>query len=231
MSSNITATSQRGDNKAERDELEEEFLNNCNLDDLPIPNEKLEKFQFEVREVMKSGCNLQIAEYSLLEYNIESNLNPYIDKYNEIKKKFMDLVKGDVEVYLRNLSESKIKKDDNSFENNNTNMSVEDEDESKDNNRFFEEEADEILEKNTDKVEKIKDKSKEQIKEGLMILFGKKVENSAEKDIFISLKREYMKKREAVIESALRLVKKIVNDDKEYEKFHKKYYDKEEKKN
>ena len=85
MSSNITATSQRGDNKAEKDELEEEFLK-CKIEDLPIPKKELENFQFEVREVMKSGCNLQIAEYALMKYDIQKNLSQIKEEYDHYKQ-------------------------------------------------------------------------------------------------------------------------------------------------
>ena len=62
-----TKTSTNQNKLLDNDELEDEFLK-CNLEDLPLPIKKLEDFEFEINEVMKSGCNRQIAEYSLLEY-------------------------------------------------------------------------------------------------------------------------------------------------------------------
>ena len=216
MSSKTTISSQKGENKLEKDELEEEFLNNCRLEDLPIPKKELEKFQFEVEEVLKSGCNLQIAEYSLLQYDIENNLGEYKDKYNDLKEKFMNNLSGEISVYYNNLTE-----------NNNINKNeYQDDDEEKDKKKEFDEEAEEIFQKNIDKFEKMKDRTKDQIKGGLMNLFKIRVEKSEDKEIFLNAKREYIKKRDALIESALRLVKKIVNDENEYKKFHENYFKK-----
>ena len=73
----------KNDNKREDDELEDAFLE-CKFEDFPSPKEELENYQFELREIMKSGCNLQIAEYSLLQCNIFSHLDS--DKKNYDKK-------------------------------------------------------------------------------------------------------------------------------------------------
>ena len=216
MSSNLTATSQRGDNKPEKDELEEEFLK-CKIEDLPIPKKELENFQFEVREVMKSGCNLQIAEYALLEYNIVNYLSKIKDEYNQYKQKFKNLTNDDIVVYFNNLKENIINKEED-----------DDEDENKDAKNKYEEEIDEIMDENIEKIESIKERTREQIKEDLMDIFKKRVDKSDDKDNFLNAKENYMKKRDALIESALRLVKKIVNDEKEYEKFYKNYFKKED---
>ncbi len=184
--------------------------------DLPIPKKELEKFQFEVREVMKSGCNLQIAEYSLLQYDIVNYLTKYKDEYNQYKDKFMKLLKDEINVYFNNLKEGVVDK-------------LEDEDE--DTKNKYEEEADEIMDKNLETIESIKERTTEQIKEDLMNIFKKKVDKSDDKDNFEIAKENYVKKRDALIESALRLVKKIVNDEKEYDKFHEAYYKKKEDKN
>ena len=216
MSNKTTISSKKGDNKYEEDELEEQFLK-CELKDLPIPKKELEKFQFEVREVMKSGCNLQIAEYSLLQYDIVNYLTKYKDEYNQYKDKFMKLLKDDIIVYFNNLKE---------------NIKTEDEyDDDKDTKNKYEEEADEIMDKNLESIESIKERTTEQIKEDLMNIFKKKVDKSDDKDNFEIAKENYVKKRDALIESALRLVKKIVNDENEYEKFKEAYYKKKEDKN
>ena len=216
MSNKTTISSKKGDNKNEEDELEEQFLK-CELKDLPIPKKELEKFQFEVREVMKSGCNLQIAEYSLLQYDIVNYLTKYKDEYNQYKDKFMKLLKDDIIVYFNNLKE---------------NIKTEDEyDDDKDTKNKYEEEADEIMDKNLESIESIKERTTEQIKEDLMNIFKKKVDKSDDKDNFEIAKENYVKKRDALIESALRLVKKIVNDENEYEKFKEAYYKKKEDKN
>ena len=215
MSNKTTISSKKGDNKYEEDELEEQFLK-CELKDLPIPKKELEKFQFEVREVMKSGCNLQIAEYSLLQYDIVNYLTKYKDEYNQYKDKFMKLLKDEIKVYFNNLKENIIKAE------------YEDNDDTK---NKYEEEADEIMDENLETIESIKERTTEQIKEDLMNIFKKKVDESGDKDDFDNAKENYVKKRDALIESALRLVKKIVNDEKEYDKFYENYYKKKEDKN
>jgi hypothetical protein len=215
MSNKTTISSKKGDNKYEEDELEEQFLK-CELKDLPIPKKELEKFQFEVREVMKSGCNLQIAEYSLLQYDIVNYLTKYKDEYNQYKDKFMKLLKDEIKVYFNNLKENMIKAE------------YEDDDDTK---NKYEEEADEIMDENLETIESIKERTTEQIKEDLMNIFKKKVDESGDKDDFDNAKENYVKKRDALIESALRLVKKIVNDEKEYDKFYENYYKKKEDKN
>ena len=217
MSNKTTISSKKGDNKYETDELEEEFLE-CKLEDLPIPKKELEKFQFEVREVMKSGCNLQIAEYSLLQYDIVNYLTKYKDEYNQYKDKFMKLLKDEIKVYFNNLKENIIKAE------------YEDDDD-KDTKNKYEEEADEIMDKNLETIESIKERTTEQIKEDLMNIFKKKVDESGDKDDFDNAKENYVKKRDALIESALRLVKKIVNDENEYNIFKENYYKKKEDKN
>ena len=213
MSNKTTASYQKGDNKFEKDELEEEFLK-CDINDLPIPKKELENFQFEVREVMKSGCNLQIAEHSLIQYGIKDYLTKDKDEYNSFKNKYKTLLQDDIKVYFNNLNENIINKD-------------EDDDENKDTKNKYEEEADEIMDENIEKIENVKERSREQIKQDLMNIFKKRVDKSDDKDAFINAKENYMKKRDALIESALRLVKKIVNDEKEYKNFYKLYYGKE----
>jgi hypothetical protein len=215
MSNKTTISSKKGDNKYEEDELEEQFLK-CELKDLPIPKKELEKFQFEVREVMKSGCNLQIAEYSLLQYDIVNYLTKYKDEYNQYKDKFMKLLKDEIKVYFNNLKENMIKAE------------YEDDDDTK---NKYEEEADEIMDENLETIESIKERTTEQIKEDLMNIFKKKVDESGDKDDFDNAKENYVKKRDALIESALRLVKKIVNDENEYNIFKENYYKKKEDKN
>ena len=52
--------------------------------------------------------------------------------------------------------------------------------------------------------------------------------NEEEKKEFEQKRKAYIDKRDAVIESALRKVRKIVNDEKEYKKFYKEYYGEDE---
>ena len=45
-----------------------------------------------------------------------------------------------------------------------------------------------------------------------------------QKKDFIKKRKEYIDKRDAVIEACLRKIRKIVNDEKEYEIFYESYY-------
>ena len=201
-----TKTSTNQNKLLDNDELEEEFLK-CNLEDLPLPIKKLEVFEFEINEVMKSGCNRQIAEYSLLEY--KSDLSNLSELKNEYKKSKDSIKKrmNDIAYYINYLSTAKYEKDEKST---------------------YEEEADEIFEENIKEIEgnenyKIEDT--DAIKEFIMSDFKSRVEalESKDKEIFVKSRKNYRDKRDAIIEAALRLVKKIVNDEKEYKKFEEGY--------
>ena len=209
-----TATSSQKNDKLDRDELEEEFLNNCKIEEIPLPKSELENYQFELREVMKSGCNLQIAEYALLQYNICGELEKKKNEYNKHKEYYMKKIDDDINVYINSLNDkndSKINPENN------------------DKNNYYEEEADEIFERNQKEIEDLNNcvKDKFQIKREIMNIFKNSVEGSENEDDFKNAKDEYRKKRDAIIESALRLVKKIVNDENEYKKFYEGYYGKE----
>ena len=214
-----TKTSTNQNKLLDNDELEEEFLK-CNLEDLPLPIKKLEDFEFEINEVMKSGCNRQIAEYSLLEY--ESDLLPpepkneskdrdYLSELKNEYKESKDSIKKrmhNIDYYINELSTAKYEKDEKST---------------------YEEEADEIFEESIKEIEgnenyKIEDT--DATKEFIMSDFKSCVEalgESKEKEIFVKSRKNYRDKRDAIIEAALRLVKKIVNDEKEYKKFEEGY--------
>ena len=215
-----TKTSTNQNKLLDNDELEEEFLK-CNLEDLPLPIKKLEVFEFEINEVMKSGCNRQIAEYSLLEY--ESDLFPPEPKDEHEKSK--DSIKKTLSE-LKN--EYKISKD--SIKENMPNIAyyLNTAKYEKDEKSTYEEEADEIFEENIKEIEgnenyKIEDT--DAIKEFIMSDFKSRVEalESKDKEIFVKSRKNYRDKRDAIIEAALRLVKKIVNDEKEYKKFEEGY--------
>ncbi len=217
-----TKTSTNQNKLLDNDELEEEFLK-CNLEDLPLPIKELEDFEFEINEVMKSGCNRQIAEYSLLEYKsdlLPEKKNEHEKSKDSIKKtlselkneykKSKDSIKkrmNNIAYYINYLSTAKYEKDEKST---------------------YEEEADEIFEENIKKIEgnenyKIEDT--DAIKEFIMSDFKSRVDalESKDKEIFVKSRKNYRDKRDAIIEAALRLVKKIVNDEKEYKKFEEGY--------
>ena len=220
-----TKTSTNQNKLLDNDELEEEFLK-CNLEDLPLPIKKLEVFEFEINEVMKSGCNRQIAEYSLLEYesdlfppepkdehekskdSIKKTLSELKNEYKESKDSIKKIINmPDIAYYINYLSPEKYEKDEKST---------------------YEEEADEIFEENIKEIEgnenyKIEDT--DAIKEFIMSDFKSRVDalESKDKEIFVKSRKNYRDKRDAIIEAALRLVKKIVNDEKEYKKFEEGY--------
>ena len=202
----------------EDDELENAFLNDCKIEDLPLPNPKLKDYQNELREVMKSGCNLQIAEYSLIELNIFSLLGNEKKNYNEQKNKIMNNMEDEIDIYFNDVKSPKYER-------------TEIKEEDKDREKFYEEEADEIMEKRYNDIDEINDSNNKNInlnlvKEDLMNMFKKNVNNSINENEFKEAKRKYIEKREAIIEAALRIVKKIVNDEGEYKKFKENYLDK-----
>ena len=202
----------------EDDELENAFLNDCKIEDLPLPNPKLKDYQNELREVMKSGCNLQIAEYSLIELNIFSLLGNEKKNYNEQKNKIMNNMEDEIDIYFNDVKSPKYER-------------TEIKEEDKDREKFYEEEADEIMEKRYNDIDEINDSNNKNInlnlvKEDLMNMFKKNVNNSINENEFKEAKRKYIEKREAIIETALRIVKKIVNDEGEYKKFKENYLDK-----
>ena len=87
------------------------------------------------------------------------------------------------------------------------------------------------MEKRYNDIDEINDSNNKNInlnlvKEDLMNMFKKNVNNSINENEFKEAKRKYIDKREAIIETALRIVKKIVNDEGEYKKFKEKYLDK-----
>ena len=83
----------------------------------------------------------------------------------------------------------------------------------------YEEEINELCESN-------KDKDKNDIKLAIDKLINEKDKDEEVKQ-FLEAREKYFRKREAVIEAALRKVKKIVNDKEEYKQFFKEYYGKE----
>ena len=222
MSKKTAIKTNANDNQLYEDEFEEEFLK-CKIEDIPIPKKELEDFQFEVKEVMKSGCNLQIAEYALIKCNIISLLNDLKKEYNKNKAEIRKKMEGILYDLFKNVK-NYLKK---FFDENKDNK------ENKKENLYYEEEANEIMEEYSDKIEMDENLTQSDlvsVKNYLLYEFEKSVENSEIKDKFINAKNNYKEIRDAILESALRLVKKIVNDEREYNKFYEEYYKKEENK-
>ena len=93
----------------------------------------------------------------------------------------------------------------------------------------YEDEIDEILEKEDLKAI-LKEKNIDNIESYIKHFIYLEIENmnQEEKKKFKETRDLYIEKREAVIEAALRKIKKIVNDENEYKIFYKNYYGKDE---
>lgn len=203
----------------EKDFLEEEFLK-CNVDDLPIPKEGLEKYEKEIQEVMKSGCNRQIAEYVISEYKkLEDEEAEEAKNENKEFKKLWEL-KNDYSKYIDDIINRAAEKLKDQID-----KPVEGFNELE----GYEDEIDKLLDNATLK-EKLKDKNINDIENYAMHFLKREIDNlkNNEKEGFEKARKIYIDKREAVIEAALRKIKKIVNDDNEYKIFYKNYYGKEE---
>ena len=217
-STNRNSNSSNSSDK-EKDFLEEEFLK-CNVDDLPIPKEDLEKYEKEIQEVMKSGCNRQIAEYVISEYKkLEDEEAEEAKNENKEFKRLWEL-RDDYSKFLDkiiNRAAEKLKND--------IGKPVEGFNELE----GYEDEIDKLLDNATLK-EKLKDKNINDIENYAMHFLKREIDNlkNNEKEGFEKARKIYIDKREAVIEAALRKIKKIVNDDNEYKIFYKNYYGKEE---
>ena len=197
----------------DKDWLEEEFLNNCNIDDIPVPKTKqIGEYEKEVLEVMKSGCNRQIAEYVIIKYKEQEDkdktttLNDLCKKYREKMEGIIKAAKNDF-ISSKNIQNANDKKNFEEIE-----KKLE----------GFENEIEEIMQcrEEEDNQEVLENQAK-------ICLYNelKKKEEKEMKEIN-DLKKQYYDKRDAVIEAALRKVKKIVNNDDEFKKFYKDYYGK-----
>ena len=208
------------------DDMENEFLTlSEKIIDKLKPKKELSTFEIDINEIMKSGCNRQIAEYALMKYNIQEKLKEENQKYIASKKEIIDNIKYKLGTKLDNLLKDENRKDD----------VVEYE-------PLYEEIYDEIVEyllnKNPKSIIDINF-----IKNGVVKLLSTENINF---DKFKNEKEIYVKKREPIIEAALRLVKKIVNnkkqkpdepeepeeskeleDSEEYKKFLEEYFEKE----
>ena len=220
----------KNDNKREDDELEDAFLE-CKFEDFPSPKEELENYQFELREIMKSGCNLQIAEYSLLQCNIFSHLDSDKKNYDKKLGPILVLMENRIQIYKSKEKDNNQKKNDEKNKNddgqNQTENEEEEEEEPNKEYKYYEEEVDTIMEKHAEELEKYSQMELDKIKKDWMKIFYELVEESVNKESFKEAKKNYNEKRTSLLDSALRLVKKIVNDDNEYKQFYLNYFGKE----
>ena len=204
-------------NEEEKNYLEEEFLK-CEIGEFPSPKKELEDYEDYILEVMKSGCNRQIAEYVILEYiKLEKE-----DKNNktlmELRKDYFDL-RDPILISTKEAVNENIKNKEiineipSQYE---ENIPVEYEDE-------IEYVCKNIKKRNEDEDSINYEKNVEYYLKKYIYELNKK-----EKEIFKEKRRAYTNKRDAVIEACLRKVRKIVNDEEEYKKFYKSYYGKDE---
>ena len=208
------------------DDMENEFLTlSEKIIDKLKPKKELSTFEIDINEIMKSGCNRQIAEYALMKYNIQEKLKEENQKYIASKKEIINDIKNKLGTKLDNLLKDENRKDD----------VVEYE-------PLYEEIYDEIVEyllnKNPKSIIDINF-----IKNGVVKLLSTENINF---DKFKNEKEIYVKKRETKKEAAIRHVKKIVNnkkqkpdepeepeeskeleDSEEYKKFLEEYFEKE----
>ena len=186
------------------DEMEKEFLK-CDeqIIEKLIPNEKLANFEIDIKEIMKSGCNRQIAEYALMKYNIQKLLEKQNAKYIESKNDIKNEINNKLGTKFENLiKDENIKDEEVVFD------------------LLYEEIIDEIIEEIIQKhPENVIDLNI--IKKRLIKLLENENINF---ENFKKVKELYIQQREPIIEAALRLVKKIVNNKEEYDKFHDEYY-------
>jgi len=209
----------------ELDLLEDEFLK-CEIGEIPIPNKDLKEYESDVKEVMKSGCNRQIAEYVILKYkNLEDE-----EKKKEVKdKEFKSLpqLRKEYNINKRPMIKKAIESIDENIKKNKDDYKGQ-----KIEMEGYEDELDEIL--NSEEINELKkdDKIKKEVNlADLARFYVNKYLTSLKEDEekkFQESRKKYYDKRDAVIEFALREVKKIVNDQKEYEKFYREYYGKDE---
>ena len=196
-------------NQSEKDELEDAFLSiDFELLEKKItPNKELSNYELDVKEIMNIGCNRQLAEYVLNKIEINLKLKEENKKYIEAKNKFINKIKGTI-----NIKEILEKVNKNALDIDVPTLYEK---------IFFEEIIEEIMDKylkeNYEFFSEYGFKSNliKEIKENKKLKF--------DLDEFIKSKKEYIEKRQPMIEVALRLARKILNDEKEYNNFYEYY--------
>ena len=196
-------------NQSEKDELEDAFLSiDFELLEKKItPNKELSNYELDVKEIMNIGCNRQLAEYVLNKIEINSKLKEENKKYLEAKNKIINKIKGTI-----NIKEILEKVNKNALDIDVPTLYEK---------IFFEEIIEEIMDKylkeNYEFFSEYGFKSNliKEIKENKKLKF--------DLDEFIKSKKEYIEKRQPIIEAALRLARKILNDEKEYKNFYEYY--------
>ena len=214
MEVNTNPSTGNEEEQSEDEELEKDFLkiDMDELDKIYKNKEILSNYELEIKEIMKIGCNRQIAEYSLLKNNIESILekenSKYIKERNNLLKEITKKLGYKIKALIKDLVNTE-----------NITCAIED--------SFYEElPYEEIIDLIIEKYEKeipVEVYKYVNFKENLKKLI-KDNDEYIGLNKFIEIKKEYIKQREPLIEAALRLVKKIINDENEYNKFYNEFY-------
>ena len=196
-------------NQSEKDELEDAFLSiDFELLEKKItPNKELSNYELDVKEIMNIGCNRQLAEYVLNKIEINSKLEEENKKYIDAKNKFINKIKGTI-----NIKEILEKVNKNALDIDVPTLYEK---------IFFEEIIEEIMDKYL--KENYEFFSQYEFKNNLIKEIKENKKIKFDLDEFIKSKKEYIEKRQPMIEVALRLARKILNDEKEYNNFYEYY--------
>ena len=169
--------------------LEKEFLK-YGEDSLPFPKEEIKIYEEDVQEIMKSGCNRQIAEYVMIKYkeleDKDSKNKKLCDLREEYKKVIDPIINKTVEDLVDAVQNNRLKEDKNNAD-----------------NYEYEEEINKVVQNK--KIKELEDKEIKDINSYALFFFKNNYEKQAQID---KLREEYINKRDAVIEAALRMVKK-----------------------
>ena len=207
----------------EKDSFDEDFLN-VKVEDIPIQVKGTEEVESEIAEIMKSGCNRQIAEYvMILYYEIEKdkeiNLIKLRKAYEKVLKEQNNIMSNTISSLKDYLNKIK---DDNEIK-----KKEKDLEEISEKIPEYELEMEEILEnEDIEKCfEQAKIKGEEEKYKLIKYFLNENISklDSKIRDELNEKSKKYKEKRDAVIEFGLRNVKKIINNQNEYDKFVKEY--------
>jgi len=207
----------------EKDSFDEDFLN-VKVEDIPIQVKGTEEVESEIAEIMKSGCNRQIAEYvMILYYEIEKdkeiNLIKLRKAYEKVLKEQNNIMSNTISSLKDYLNKIK---DDNEIK-----IKEKDLEEISEKIPEYELEVEEILEnEDIEKCfEQAKIKGEEEKYKLIKYFLNENISklDSKIRDELNEKSKKYKEKRDAVIEFGLRNVKKIINNQNEYDKFVKEY--------
>ena len=233
-------------NEEEKDEIEEEFLKkDYNKIKIKLYDEDLLDYEFIIKKVMKQGCSRQIAEYCLKQYAIIKDFSTYNTDYLDAKKKVKKKMKDDINNIIKNYNDEENKKDTEDTKDandkkdkketkeTNDKKDTKDDAKSENENNYFDEEIDEIIYEIIHGL----NEGYTPLQNGYAnmiyskeLSFRKRIKelfNDLNKYGLNNLKKKkdiYLEKIQPVLEASFRLVKKILNNDKEYEQFKKSYY-------